>query len=83
MSNENAKILSLTEVLENKIVKEKELEYYYEQLKEIQRKISFLETDLNLTRRIIKMIESEKIIEIDNSLPILSFGEDNDEKSKS
>lgn len=68
-----SKIISLTDVLENKIVKEKELLYYREQLEEIQRKIAFLETDLNITKQIISLIEQEKIIEVDNSVPILSF----------
>ncbi len=74
-----SKIISLTDVLENKIVKEKELLYYKEQLEEIQRKIAFLETDLNITKQIISLIEHEKIIEVDNSVPILSFDRPEDE----
>ena len=74
-----SKIISLTDVLENKIVKEKELLYYREQLEEIQRKIAFLETDLNITKQIISLIEQEKIIEVDNSVPILSFDDTDDE----
>lgn len=74
-----SKIISLTDVLENKIVKEKELLYYKEQLEEIQRKIAFLETDLNITKQIISLIEHEKIIEVDNSVPILSFDHPEDE----
>ena len=74
-----SKIISLTDVLENKIVKEKELLYYKEQLEEIQRKIAFLETDLNITKQIISLIEQEKIIEVDNSVPILSFDRPEDE----
>jgi len=74
-----SKIISLTDVLENKIVKEKELLYYKEQLEEIQRKIAFLETDLNITKQIILLIEHEKIIEVDNSVPILSFDRPEDE----
>ena len=74
-----SKIISLTDVLENKIVKEKELLYYKEQLEEIQRKIAFLETDLNITKQIISLIEHEKIIEVDNSVPILFFDRPEDE----
>ena len=74
-----SKIISLTDVLENKIVKEKELLYYKEQLEEIQRKIAFLETDHNITRQIILLIEHEKIIEVDTSVPILSFDDPEDE----
>ena len=77
-----SKIISLTDILENKIVKEKELEFYYEQLKEIQRKISFLETDLNLTKKIINMIEQENVVQVDAKIPILSFDEENPEKGE-
>ena len=74
-----SKIISLTDVLENKIVKEKELLYYKEQLEDIQRKIVFLETDLNITKQIISLIEQEKIIEVDTNVPILSFDRPEDE----
>jgi hypothetical protein len=74
--SEKSNIVSLSEVLESKIVKERELEYYYEQLKEIQRKIGFLETDLKLTKQIIHMIEGDKILEVDNSVPLIGIRDD-------
>lgn len=76
MTDENGKIISLAEVLESKIVKEKELEFYYEQLKEIQRKIGFLELDLKLTKQIINIIEKDKVIEVDAQIPLLDFSKD-------
>lgn len=76
MTDENGKIISLAEVLENKLVKEKELEYYYEQLKEIQRKIGFLETDLKLTKQIIAIIEQDKVVEVNPQIPLLDFSKD-------
>ena len=78
MTDEKGKIISLTDVLENKIIKEKELQFYYEQLEEIQRKIAFLETDLSLTKQIIALIEKEKIVEVDTSVPLVG----NDETDK-
>lgn len=69
-------IVSLTDVIENKVVKEKELQYYYEQLEHIQRKIAFLETDLNLTKQIISLIEKEKIVIVNTSVPTLSFNDE-------
>ena len=59
-----SKIVTLTDIIETKVVKEKELLYYKEQLEEIQRKIAYLETDLTLTKRIISLIEEEKIVNI-------------------
>ncbi len=77
MEEEN-KIISLTEVIESKVIKEKELEFYREQLVEIQRKIGFLELDLNLTKQIIGLIEKESIVSIDNSVPLLGVEPDAD-----
>jgi len=74
--SENNNIISLSEVLESKIVKEKELEYYYDQVKELQRKIGLLETDLKLTKTIINMIEADTVMKIDVSVPILNFDKD-------
>lgn len=59
-----SKIVTLTDIIETKVVKEKELLYYKEQLEIIQRKIAYLETDLTLTKRIISLIEEEKIVNI-------------------
>lgn len=73
-------IISLTDIIENKVVKEKELQFYYEQLAEIQRKIAFLETDLNLTKQIISLIEKEKIVTVDTSVPSLSFEESKEDE---
>lgn len=81
MTDENGKIISLAEVLESKIVKEKELEFYYEQLKEIQRKIGFLELDLKLTKQIIHIIEKDKVIEVDPQIPLLDFSKDDEDDS--
>jgi Tfp pilus assembly protein PilO len=78
MSDEEGKIISLTEVIESKVIKEKELEFYREQLVEIQRKIGFLELDLNLTKQIIGLIEKESIVSIDNSVPLIGVDPDAD-----
>jgi hypothetical protein len=74
-----SKIISLTDIIDSKVVKEKEIQYYYEQLEEIQRKIAFLETDLNLTKTIIRLIEDQKIVTVDNNVPLIGVKDDDDE----
>ena len=64
----SAKIITLAEIIESKVVKERELKFYYEQLEKIQNKIGILELDLNLTRKIIKMIENEAVIDIEKRI---------------
>ena len=78
MTDTDGKIISLTEVIESKVIKEKELEFYREQLVEITRKIGFLELDLNLTKQIIGLIEKESIVSIDNSVPLIGVDPDAD-----
>ena len=41
--------------------KEKELLFYKEKLEELQEKMYWLERDLTLTKNIIKMIEEERL----------------------
>jgi hypothetical protein len=58
------KLIFLTDVIETKIRKEKELEYYQKQLEELQNKMFFLKKDIDITNIIINMIENEKVLDI-------------------
>jgi hypothetical protein len=62
------KIILLTEVLETKVRKEKELEYYAKQLEELQRKMFFVRKEIDLTNLIIEIIENEKVLDIKEHL---------------
>ena len=63
MTNEK-KIILLSEILESKVRKEKELEFYTKELYRIQQRIAHLNSDLNLTKLIIEMIETEQVKDI-------------------
>jgi len=58
------KIILLSEVIETKLRKEKELEYYQKELEKLMSKMSFLRRDIDLTNIIIKIIEEERVIDI-------------------
>jgi hypothetical protein len=62
------KIVLITEVIEQKLRKEKELEFYIEQLKELERKIGYLKSEVALTNTIIDMIKSESMIDIEQNM---------------
>lgn len=64
---EEKKILLLTDIIEQRLRKEKELEFYQEQLEEIERKMWFLQKELEITNTIIALIEQEKIAIIGSS----------------
>ena len=64
----DSKISLISEMIETKIRKEKELEYYQQQLEELTKKMFFLQKDVDLTNTIIDIIQSEKIIDIEQHM---------------
>ncbi len=61
---DDRKIVLLTDFIEQKVRKEKELEYYTLQLEELQKKMFFLRKEIQLTNYIIEIVEQEKVIDI-------------------
>ena len=81
------KLILITDFIEQKLRKEKELEFYLEELEKLNRKIGFLRGEVNLTNTIINMIKGEQIYDIkdnmiekenDNILSISSSGNENE-----
>ena len=58
------KIVFLTDLIEQKLRKEKEIAYYESKLKEIHDKLFFLKKEQDLTSLIINIIQHEKITDI-------------------
>tara|TARA_B100000073_G_scaffold343895_1_gene349632 strand:- start:2298 stop:2513 length:216 start_codon:yes stop_codon:yes gene_type:complete len=67
MTQDN-KIVFLSDLIEQKIRKEKEIDYYEAQLKEIEQKLFFLKKEKDLTNLIIDILEQEKIIDFQEKL---------------
>jgi len=65
---EEKKIILLSDFIDTRIRKEKELEFYQKQLEDIQQKMYWLKRDLDLTNIIIDLIENEKVIDIKDYL---------------
>ena len=59
-----SEILLITDLLDIRARKLKELEFYNEQLKELQLKMVFIQQEISLTNKIIDMIEKETVIDI-------------------
>jgi RNA polymerase-interacting CarD/CdnL/TRCF family regulator len=68
-------IVSISEILEQKIRKEKELEFYEKELLELERKMFWLKKEIQLTNTIIRAIENEEIFDLvksaESKIPIL------------
>ena len=58
-------VISLTELIESRLKKQQEIEYYQETLIKLQRKIGELSKEVNITTLIIDMIETERVLTID------------------
>ena len=64
MSDDGPKLILLEEFLEQRLRKEQEIEYYEEQMKEIERKLFFLRKERELTATIIDMLTREKVVDL-------------------
>lgn len=81
MSGKRNNVVSLAEISAKKVEKEKELEFYRNHLELCERKLSYIQMDINVTLEIIDMIEHEKVVLVDASVPIISIDdEDNSEE---
>lgn len=65
---EERKILFLTDIIEQKVRKEKELEFYQEELEKLTQKMGWLRREIDLTNTIIDIIQNEKVIDLREQL---------------
>ena len=66
MTNNNKKIIFITDLIESKLQKQREIEKYESQLKIIENKLFFLRKEKEITETILELIEHEKIIDLRN-----------------
>ena len=62
------KIIMLSEVLETRVRKQKELEYYQAELEKLKEKMFFLQKDIDITNIIINMIEKENVVDFQQNM---------------
>ncbi len=58
-------IVSLADLIEQRLRKQQELDYYKETLKNLQTKIFELNKEVDITTLIIDMIEGERVLTLD------------------
>ena len=63
MTEREKSIVFITDLIESKVRKEREIEYYEEKLKEIEKKLFFLKKEQNITETILDIIQNEKVLE--------------------
>jgi hypothetical protein len=73
-----AKLILLTDVIETKLRKEKELEFYQNELEKLQQKMFFLRKDIEITNLCIQIIEQEKVLDVREMMQAKMIGKDDD-----
>ena len=58
-------VISLTDLIESRFKKQREIEYYQETLVQLQKKIAELDKEVGITTIIIDMIETERVLTLD------------------
>ena len=71
-------IINISDVYAIRDKKKKELNFYQDQLKELQEKLFFLEKEIGMTEFIIKVIEQENIYKKPEEIEIIDEFEDKD-----
>ena len=61
---DNKRIIFITDLIDQRLRKEKEIEFYEIELKKIEEKLFFLRKERQLTQTIIDIIQTEKVIDI-------------------
>ena len=73
------KILFITDLIDQRLRKEKEIEYYEKELEEISKKLFFLKKEKELTELIINIIQNEKVIDVRENI-YDQIGQNNESK---
>ena len=55
-------VIRLTDLIEQRLRKQQEIEYYLKALKELEGRIKYLQKEVDITTLIIELIENEKAI---------------------
>ena len=79
MDHEPGKLILISDIIETRLRKEKELEYYQKQIEKIQQRMFFLRKDLEITNLIIDMIQQEKVIDIKDQMEKRLIGKKEDD----
>jgi len=61
---EEKRIIFITDLIDQRLRKEKEIEYYEAELRKIEEKLFFLRKEQSLTQFIIEIIQNEKVVDL-------------------
>lgn len=62
--SEKGKIVLITDIIEQKVRKEQELEFYEQELKKLKEKMFWVKREIDLTNTIIRVIQEETVVDL-------------------
>lgn len=66
--NEQPKLILLTDIIEQKVRKERELKFYEEELEKLQNKMYWLRREIGLNETIINIIKNDAVLDVKESM---------------
>ena len=64
MSDEERKIILISDLIDQRLRKEQEIEYYEKELMKIQERLGFLYREKSLTETILTILQNDKVVDI-------------------
>ena len=64
MSEEEKKIILITDLVDQRLRKEREIDYYEKELRKIEERLAYLYKEKTLTETILSIVQAEKVVDI-------------------
>ena len=64
MTDTETKIIMITDLVDQRLRKEREIEYYEKELRKIEERLGYLYKEKTLTETILSIVQTEKVIDI-------------------
>jgi hypothetical protein len=68
MNEESPKLILLTDIIEQKVRKERELEFYEKELIKLQEKMYWIRREIDLNTTIIDIIKTDNVIDLKENM---------------
>ncbi len=66
--NESPKLILLSDIIESKVRKERELDFYQKELEKLQEKMYWLRREIGLNETIIDIIKNDNVIDFKENM---------------
>lgn len=62
--DDERKIILITDLVDQRLRKEREIEYYEKELRQIEQRLAYLYKEKTLTETILTIVQTEKVVDI-------------------